>query len=328
MLWMVRHINFKLHGDERTMPSNIWTPFGCSVRGASHIREDKENQDNVFSHQGLKTADGKKTPSIVAVSDGHGGDKYIRSAMGSHLAVTLAAKMVAEDLQLSSKMRKDELFGTIRHIKSRYLLAWQTSVDEHAKQNPFGENDKSFLKEKCKQKDYDAVLSNPRLAYGCTFLCAIGYDDLVLILQLGDGDVLGLDTDGTVRELIKSDFRNFGNETLSLCSFRERNNVEDKQVIIAHEVLVGNEIPELITLTTDGVKNSFDDLTSDIEAFYKIPIAIKNALQENNYDAEKVKIDLEEKLLHKAANAGSGDDVTIGVLFKNIREAGKDETKN
>ena len=187
-------------------------------------------------------------------------------------------------------------------------MSWQKHVDDHVVSMPFREDESCFLKENCSPKDYDAVLGNPRLAYGCTFLCAIGYDDLVLILQLGDGDVLGLYSNDEVRELIKSDSRNFGNETLSLCTLRE---VSD----IAHEVLVDDEIPRLLTLTTDGIKNSYDDHTTDIEAFYKIPVVLKNELLKNDFDIYEVIISI-RKWLEKVTTDGSGDDVTIGALFR------------
>jgi len=299
------------------MPQNIWIPFGYSVEGASHKRRGKVNQDAVNPFRGITTSDGKIQPSIIAVSDGHGGNKYIRSEIGSRIAVAFAARIATENWQISSKMRKDDLADVIRHIKSRFLLSWQKAVDEHFKKNNFNDEDKLFLKENCSSKDYDALLNNPRLAYGCTFLCAIGYDDLVLILQLGDGDILGLYPNDLVRELIKPDPRNIGNETLSLCSFREMNDVEDKPIIIAHEILIGDEIPELITLTTDGIKNSYNDQTSDIKAFYNIPVVIKNELKKNDFNINEIKNPI-EKWLEKVTTNGSGDDVTIGVLFRNV----------
>jgi serine/threonine protein phosphatase PrpC len=321
------------------MPQSLWIPFGCSVKGASHRRKEeeykdvffpqKENQDAFHLVQGAANADGDQMiPSVIAVSDGHGGNKYIRSNIGSKIAVTHVANYLWKNTKnpLSKKMRKDELADAIRHIKTRVLVLWQEGVDNHFKLTPFKEEEVAFLKEHCPQKDYDAVLSDDplerghRLAYGCTFLCAIAYDDLILILQLGDGDILGLYPKDDVRELIKSDSRNIGNETLSLCSLRD---VSD----ITHEVLIGEEIPQLITLTTDGVKNSYDDQTSDIEAFYNIPVVIKNELLKNDLQADGVITPI-EKWLDKVTTDGAGDDVTIGVLFRDISGVKEDDAKD
>jgi serine/threonine protein phosphatase PrpC len=295
-------------------------PFGCSVIGASHIRKEKKNQDSFLPFQGVTESDGKKIPSIIAVSDGHGGNKYIRSADGSKIAVDCAVETAKKYFQISSetrknkftstissKMRKHELDDIIRNIKTQYLLSWQKNVDKHFNSTAFNENEQSFLKENCTSEECVAILTNPRLAYGCTFLCAIGYDDLVLILQLGDGDILGLYPNDKVSELIESDPRNIGNETLSLCSTRD---ISD----ISHRILIGDEIPSLITLTTDGVKNSYDDLKpEEIQAFNNIPVVVKNGLLKNNFDTGEVKISI-NKWLEKVTANGAGDDVTIGVL--------------
>jgi len=312
------------------MSQNLWIPFGISVEGASHKRKKKGsfyvgNQDAFASYPNqemINSEGGKKMPSIIAVSDGHGGKKYIRSAIGSKKAVECIMSIAKENLQLSSNMRSNDLTDIVRHIKSRYLLSWYENIDKHFKQSvAFSDDERKFLEENCSQEDYEAVLNNPRVAYGCTFLCAIAYDDLVLILQLGDGDILGLYPNDEVQEIIKSDSRNFANETLSLCSLREPSD-------ITHSILIGDDIPKLLTLTTDGVKNSYNDLSSDIKVFYKIPIVLKNELQKNDFDIDKVKA-MAEKWLEKAATNGAGDDVTIGILFhKEVAESQEDTRKD
>jgi hypothetical protein len=255
----------------------------------------------------MTNLEGEKIPSVIAVSDGHGGNRYIRSRDGSNMAVLCAARIALENLQLSSKMRKDDLADVIRHIKSRYLLLWQKEVDNNINNVPFTEEEKTFLEKNCTPEERDSVLNDQRMAYGCTFLCAIAYDDLVLTLQLGDGNILGLYSGDVVEELMSPDPRNIGNETMSLCSLE----VSD----IAHEVFIGDKIPQLITLTTDGVKNSYDDKSSDIKSFYNIPVVIRNELQRNNGDTKAVKDGI-EKLLEMVTTNGAGDDVTIGVLFR------------
>ncbi|MDR1705938.1 MAG: protein phosphatase 2C domain-containing protein [Clostridiales bacterium] len=287
-----------------TMTYSSWIPFGSSVRGASHIRAGKENQDAFLDSLG-----NEKIPSVIAVSDGHGGNKYIRSAKGAELACLCAVKILGEGGKLSPDMREEDQEGLIRHIKSRYLLEWQKEVDAHAKANPFTESEKGFLAERCGEAVLNAVLDSPKTAYGCTFLCAAGYGgSLVLILQLGDGDVLGLYEDGEVRELMDYDPRNFANGTLSLCSLGDASD-------IAHNLLSGTDVPVLITLSTDGVKNSYDDRNpGDIERFYQIPTVISNELRKNDYDTAAVRKGL-EGMLERVTSNGAGDDVTIGVLF-------------
>ena len=288
------------------MPFSKWKTFGCSVRGASHVRKDKDNQDSLHTSQGMTTSGGyKATPSIIAVSDGHGGDKYVRSAKGSNIAVATVAQVARDylDLPLSSALSRTDLEDKIRHIKFRYLLSWQKAVDEQIKLFPLNESELEFLKENCKTEIYDAVINNPRLTYGCTLLCAIAYHDLLLVLQLGDGDILGLYPDDQVRDLTISNSKNFANETMSLCSTTDASD-------ISHLILIGEDIPQLLTLTTDGVVNSF----ADVHDFHKIPVIIKNGLTENKNETAKV-IESATKFLEKVTSEGAGDDVTLGVVF-------------
>jgi len=280
---------------------NTWVPFGCSVIGASHIRKGVENQDSF-------DALSKKGLSVIAISDGHGGSKYVRSAIGSKLATTTASKIASENMELSSKMSKEELNSIIHHMKNRFLLSWQKEVNaDIAKKGRFSAAEFTILEENCSTKVLDAVLETPRIAYGCTFLCAITYEDLVLILYYGDGNVLGL-YDEEVRELTEDDPRNIANETLSLCTLKDARE-------ISHKVLIGDEIPRLIMISTDGVKNSFDDMNEEeIKKFYNIPIIIKDELIKRQGETTKIEQGL-EKMLERITTMGSGDDVTIAVLF-------------
>ena len=286
---------------------NIWIPFGKSVIGASHSRRGGiPNQDALRVYRGEVS-----TPTAVAVSDGHGGSKYIRSDTGSGFAAQaiydMATTMARNESYFSSGMSIENLNETAEHIKARLLMTWRNEVDLHIETHPLTDKERSFLEENCSKKDCDSVINNHRIAYGCTFLAALAYADVVLVLQYGDGDALGLYPDGDVTELIAADPRNIGNETLSLCTLT--NPAE-----IRHRVLIGSAMPTLITLSTDGVKNSFDDLGSEKNGFYKIPVDLKTLLMKNNLDAEAVGAVLENELKRITTN-GSGDDVTIGVMF-------------
>lgn len=317
------------------LKKNIWKPFGESAIGASHTRKDMPNQDAYKEYRGeiqepKEATDepiNKITPTVVAVSDGHGGNKYIRSGVGSLLAVevmcNLAKSMAREIPTPSKRVRISEVDANAEQIKAQLLNMWQRAIDQYSRMYPMTEKEQSFLNSNCSEKDRAAVekdfaiakgspdlkdVKPSRVAYGCTFLAAIAYEDVVLILQYGDGDVLGLYPNGEVKELIVADSRNMGNETLSLC--RLENPAE-----IQHSVLVGSEIPILITLSTDGVKNSFDDLTAEEESgFYKIPVDIKNLLLKSSVDTKAIRTVLKSEL-ERYTKHGAGDDVTLGVLF-------------
>ena len=272
-----------------------WTPLGSSVIGASHKKKNIVNQDSISIS--------KEEPVTVAVSDGHGAKKYIRSHQGSHLATEAIIKVVKEALPLHNKM--PDIDGAIRHIKNRFLIQWQEDVESLLETSPFSEEELKFLEENITEKDFRLLKENPRLAFGCTFLCAIAYqENLVLIMYHGDGDVMGL-YNNKVKELSTYDSRNFAGGTLSLGSLKDASE-------IGHQILTGDDIPNLITISTDGIKNSYNDtVPEEIEQFYKIPVAIKTGLEKGKNIRQAL-----ETLLETITENGSGDDVTLGVMYK------------
>jgi serine/threonine protein phosphatase PrpC len=308
-----------------------WVAFGKSVIGASHIRKNQPNQDAYMEYSG-GLSDGKNTPALIAVSDGHGGNKYIRSGTGSSLAVEVICKMAEEmfqnDSYFSPIMSINRLDESAEHLKARFHMQWNAAVERHYNNNPFVNIDELFLKTNCSDKDYNSVMNNYKIAYGCTFLASIVYDDLALILQYGDGDVLGLYPNKDIAdELIAADPRNIGNQTLSLCTLKTPREIQ-------HRVLINNkkrqEVPLVIMLSSDGVKNSFNDLTAlQGNGFYRIPSDLAALLLKHNYNSDTVGDILENELTRITKN-GSGDDVTIGVLFnkEKINQSFLDNSNN
>lgn len=274
------------------MTSQQWASLGFTVMGASHKKKGTPNQDAVCFGDG---------PTFVAVSDGHGAKKYIRSHLGSFFAVNCIKEVLKQCTPLNTSMK--DINPYILHIKSRFLLSWQQSIDNDLHTNPFTDDENSFLVSNCSQKEIESIKTNPRLAYGCTFLCAVVYNNLILILHHGDGDILGIYGD-TVQDIVQWDNRNFAGNTLSLGSLKDAQEM-------GHQILTDDSLPSLITISTDGIKNSYNDkIKSEIEQFYKIPIAISMALKEEcdiSYDIQN--------LLTKITTNGSGDDVTLGILY-------------
>jgi len=257
------------------------------VIGASHVRRNKPNQDALAIH-----SDDEVT--VIAVSDGHGSESYFRSDIGSRIAVDAIVRMTQKSVILSSSMKRDLIENNIRHMKSRYLMLWQDGVDKHIEENPFNEEDKTQLAQ---------LKKNPRRPYGCTILAVIVYKDLGLIMQYGDGDIIGV-VDDISADLMEEDSRNFANATLSMTSLTEAS-------LIKHRVLKSEEIPNVIMLATDGVKNSYDDRGDAIKQFYKIPLQLRDMLIKDDKDEVEKTL---EKALNNITTNGSCDDVTIGIM--------------
>ncbi len=68
-----------------TAPTRPWVCATASSTGGSHRATGAPNQDAVAT---FETDDGV----CVAVADGHGGARYVRSAIGSELAVDVARR--------------------------------------------------------------------------------------------------------------------------------------------------------------------------------------------------------------------------------------------
>src|SRR2546428_13129367 len=75
-----------------TKSKTDWHIIGESVKGASHQRSGRPNQDAITW---FSTSD-NSLPLTLAVSDGHGGAKYFRSDKGASFAVTAARDTLSQ----------------------------------------------------------------------------------------------------------------------------------------------------------------------------------------------------------------------------------------
>lgn len=278
----------------------VWRVIGKSVRGASHVRANRPNQDAI---DWLQTSP-MDVPLMLAVSDGHGSAKCFRSDEGARLAVQTALREIQKfqdgqpDLANLSAIKR-----TAEEWLPRALLqAWEQAVDAHLTQHPLSlEKRLETLEQEAGKAARHAVEANPRLAYGATLLIVLVAKDFVLYLQLGDGEMLTVSEQGEVSKPLPKDERLFANETTSLCS---SNAWRDFQV--RFQAFSGRP-PALLLLATDGYPNSF----RNEEAFLKVGSDLLSMIREEGLD--KVNDSL-EAWLTEASQVGSGDDITLGIL--------------
>jgi serine/threonine protein phosphatase PrpC len=283
---------------ENNSPQMKWRMIGKTVRGASHVRAELPNQDAIYWEQSAKTAS-----FILAVSDGHGSNKCFRSHIGSNLAVHTAARVLRDlvdgqpdlgNLTAVKRMAEERLPQTL-------VRQWKSVVEEHLTQNAFTEQEWSRLAEKEGEKSRQLVEANPLLAYGATLITALLTEHFVLYLQLGDGEILSVSGSGEVSRPMPADERLIANETTSLCgpdSWRDFR--------LALQTL-STTPPALVFLSTDGYPNSF----RDDEGFFKVATDLLDMIRSDGI--EKVDSNL-EGWLSEASRAGSGDDITVGII--------------
>ena len=261
--------------------SNHWQVAGESVRGAVHERNGLPNQDAIH----WLPVSGHGSSIVLAVADGHGSARYSRSHIGARLAVESSVQLVEEFLNSHADLANLSLIKdtTEEWLPRALVRKWIEVVVEHLKSDPLGEPEQSVI------------------AYGSTLLVTAVTDQFAIYLQLGDGEILTVSESGEVTRPLTKDDRLFGNETTSLCA---PDAWRDFRVSF-HPFI--QPAPALILLSTDGYPNSFRHESG----FFKVGSDILDMIRENGLSFIKENLG---GWLSDSTRAGSGDDVTLGLL--------------
>lgn len=279
-----------------------WQVVGRSVRGASHVRAGAPNQDAIY----WLPESGAGLPLILAVADGHGSRKYFRSEAGARLAVETAAQ-VSYDFLAGGQVDSRSL-SAIKRTAEEWLpralvRRWLEAVDHHTKSHPLLEAEHDLLD----AVDAAAISSETwerwPLAYGATLLVAVVAESFILYMQLGDGEILVVSEEGEVSRPLPKDDRLFANETTSLCAPDAWRDFRICFQAITHTP------PAIILLSTDGYSNSFRDESG----FLKVGSDILEMIRADGLAQVQ---DNMEAWLVDSTQAGSGDDVTLGIICR------------
>jgi len=214
-----------------------WSTFGATARGALHVRTGLPNQD---AHEAAVTGSGGQV--ILAVADGHGDPRCVRADVGARLAVTAAA-------DCSRSLLRSHVTVDARDLVSRFagtlvadvVQTWRTAVDRHLSQQPWQPAELALL---------DPGGSH-RLAYGCTLLLAVATGNAVVLVQIGDGDILLVRRDGATSRPVTQLTPLVGGETLSLAA-------ADAVDCAAFRLIDIEDHLRLLILASDGYANSFE----------------------------------------------------------------------
>jgi len=290
-----------------------WQVIYESVQGSRHKRFGLPNQDAVD----YRVANVGPSSVIAAVSDGHGSERCVRSDIGSRIAVEVAVEQTTNYLR-----QHPDVDGDLRYVHNtlqkrlipEIVRIWKERVEEHAMKEPFTvpERNKLF------PNSIDDVAVGPSKsqihhAYGSTLLLVAITDHYAFYAQLGDGEILVLqeaaarpiasEADMEVHTPLLKDPGLIANETTSLCradavsQFRYRFQPFDSPP------------PLLVLMCTDGYSNAFEST----DGFQKVARDLYVALRDQGFDA--VAKDFAAELEH-VSNVGSGDDVTVAVIFR------------
>ncbi len=242
-----------------------WMLTGASVIGPSHLSKQMPNQD-AFLYKEISPA-----VTVMAVSDGHGGKLHPQSHIGSQTAVTVAVELI--ESYYHEVLAEQSVDGR----QMRYDFEQTLSKDIHTQ----------WQKRIREQDDYTSDV-----AYGCTLLACLVTEDMLVILQIGDGKAVVILEDGTIFYPVHHDERFAVNETASMSQANAW--AEMAVAMIEHPRAM-----RMVALSTDGVENAYPENLYDDHMFYK-------SLYEQKHSVET---------LVNMASTYSKDDTTTVCLY-------------
>lgn len=287
-------------------PASGWQPLGRSVRGSAHVRAGRPNQDALALWPGEGDS---HDCAIVAVADGHGGARHFRSDAGARLAVACAERalrVLAERLQApcpSPAHAAERVQQWAEALPQQIVSDWVACARDDLAAHPIGAVEWQTLLQDEGERALASVQQDPLLAYGATLLAVLATPQLLLLLQLGDGDLLAVDRAGRPSRPLPADERLGGNLTTSICRPGAERDFRLAVLPLAPEG------PALLLLSTDGYANSF----ATDEDFLQVGPDFLALTATHGTQAVGARL---TDILQAASQEGSGDDITLGLLCR------------
>lgn len=256
-----------------------WWVIASSRQGATHQLRNVCNQDavayNLF-----------RGGAVVAIADGHGSSKSPYSDRGAQIAVNTACRHLKRFMRLHTRSRFEVAHQGAAMLPVSIVHSWRREVARNAQEKGLAVADNSH---------------SVWLRFGCTLVAAALHPEWILLLQLGDGDILMVEGDDRVSRFGGSQPEALGEATHSLCEPNADARMEWRLLPIVGE-------KPLLLLCTDGYSKSF--ATQD--DFLKAGSDWRRLLKESG--AKQIKKHMDE-WLDETSKLGSGDDVTVAVVY-------------
>ncbi|MBE9013784.1 protein phosphatase 2C domain-containing protein [Pseudanabaenaceae cyanobacterium LEGE 13415] len=274
-----------------------WRCDGRSIQGASHQRTGLVNQDAIHCES---IEIGQQHALLMVVSDGHGGQSYFRSHIGANYAVKVAATIVKQSVLGKDSSRS---LKQIQHqLPQQIVEQWRRNVLAHVQQHPITKAEWEKLEGIWQgEVSRSQIEQDPTIAYGATLLLVVITDRFALYLQIGDGDILCVQPDGTIDQPLPPDPRLIANRTISLCTpqvWKEGR----------FEIVLDRALPSMILASTDGYANSY----ATDEDFHQIGADYLRKIRREGFDRVVTNLPI---ILQETSRRGSGDDVTLGIMY-------------
>ena len=259
--------------------------FNKSCVGYSHIKNKKPCQDYSASYR-----DNER--EIITCCDGHGGNQYVRSKVGSRLA-SEAVITVFKGInnKLLNSQNKEEVY---EKIKLLVLCEYNKLVERELAHRPIRSRELKGLTE----EEIDTIRFNPSKAYGTTLSGAMLYKDKYLVVSIGDTETLGIHKGKLVKIFDNSDDP-AGNVTYSMCQ-------EDVYAHLRVAILDKSSLDGIL-LCTDGLSSPYQSYENFNKSFVRP--TVKNLLENHSLS------NVEKHIQRIALSLGVGDDVSLSFII-------------
>jgi len=260
--------------------------FAKTTKGYAHIKDKKPCQDYSACYQ-------DKERTIITCCDGHGGAQYIRSQLGSKMASTSVLNVLLS--VTPSMLHREKKEDLENKIKLSILCEWNRMIEENLSKKKIRRQDLKDLDE----DQIDALKINPTKAYGTTLTGALLLENKLLVVGIGDTEVISF-RKGKMTRVLEDDDDPVGNVTYSMCQ-------EDAYSYLRVKVLDFKTLDGII-LCTDGLSSPYQSYTNFNQSFIK-PI-VKKIYEEKNT------IYIDKFIENLAKELGNGDDVSLSFIIK------------
>ncbi|MCR5204151.1 MAG: protein phosphatase 2C domain-containing protein [Lachnospiraceae bacterium] len=265
--------------------------FHFSFQGASHIKKNKECQDASSSYQDENCA-------IAIVCDGHGGDDYVRSAVGSTLGCGVAEKNIKNFIH---SIDKDTFFADpdkhLKNLEASIINGWNEAIAAYHSTKPFQESELTSVSEKARKKYVEE--GRIESAYGTTMIAVAMTHEYWFGIHIGDGKCVAVNPEGEFKQPIPWDPKCFLNATTSIC---------DSDAIERFRHFYSEKLPAAVFVGSDGI----DDCFSNNDQLHNL---YKTMLYSFATTGFQEACDGLADYLPRLSAKGSGDDVSIAALL-------------
>ena len=291
--------------------------YHFSCQGESHKVDNKPCQDASFSavyDNGL---------ALAIVCDGHGGERYFRSDVGSRMATEVIRDSVktfvenidkgmfvgkpytAQEAITSEELVKKQtpIDDAFRQLFSSIIYQWNQKIADHAANTAIS----GWEQEHVEQKYLDELQTSETFEklYGCTLMVYVQTPDYWFAFHLGDGKCISFQQDPFWHEPIPWDERCFLNKTTSLC---DSNAINEFRYCYEGD----GHFPMAVFLGSDGMDDSFGEDANLVNFYIQVVKMLVN-------EGKEATIKSIESDLPQLSKIGSKDDMSVAFIY-NVEE--------